>query len=141
MKRLFRALGGALLLLTLSAPAAFNSEMIRRPRTQEVWSKTELYFGTQKPDGTAVSDQEFLQFVDQVVTPRFPAGLTLLTGFGQFLNSQSVLIKERSHLLILFNPPLSAETNKKIDEIREEYKKRFQQESVLRADSLSSISF
>jgi hypothetical protein len=115
--------------------------MVRRPRTQEVWSKTELYFGTQKPDGTAVSDQEFLQFVDQVVTPRFPAGLTLLTGFGQFLNSQSVLIKERSHLLILFNPPLSAETNKKIDEIREEYKKRFQQESVLRADSLSSISF
>jgi hypothetical protein len=75
------------------------------------------------------------------VTPRFPDGLTLLTGYGQFKNSAGVINKERSHVLILFYPPQMRDASKLIQELREIYKAMFQQESVLRTDSNSFISF
>jgi hypothetical protein len=87
-----------------------------------------------------VSDEDFAGFVDREVTTRFPDGLTILTGYGQFLGSQG-LIKERSKVLILFHPALTADASKKVDEIREAYKVAFSQESVLRADAFSGVSF
>jgi hypothetical protein len=112
-----------------------------RPRTQELWTRTELYFGSDKHDGTVVTKAEFMQFIDKEVTPRFPDGLTLLTGYGQFLDSEGTIEKERSMVLILFYPVLTFDANKKIQEIRDCYKRSFRQESVLRVDSLSNVSF
>jgi hypothetical protein len=61
--------------------------------------------------------------------------LTVLNGRGQFLNSEGEVERERSVVLILLYP-VSARNEKhvKIEEIREEYKKRFLQQSVLRVD-------
>ena len=109
--------------------------------TPAVWNRTELYFGTGRPNGPDVSDAEFQQFVDIQVTPRFPDGLTLLAGYGQFKNSAGVIDKERSLVLILFYPPQMRNASKLIEEIRQIYKGMFQQESVLRADSNTFISF
>lgn len=88
-----------------------------------------------------VTDDEFAQFLTDEVTPRFPDGLTLLKGYGQFRNSTDVIQREDSRLLILFYPPQTVDANKKIQDIRELYKAKFNQESVLRADSYSVISF
>lgn len=112
----------------------------RRPRVQEIWMRTELYFGTNRPGGE-VSDAEFATFVDAEITPRFPDGLTLLTGYGQFLNSQGVLIRERSKVLILFYPAQAEGAATRIQEIRNAYKAAYQQESVLKVDSYASVSF
>ena len=49
-----------------------------------LFARTELFFGTAKPDGTAVTDEAFSTFLDEQITPRFPDGLTLLKGDGQF---------------------------------------------------------
>lgn len=106
-----------------------------------LWNRTELYFGSSKPDGTEVTEAQFKQFLDQEVTPRFPDGLTVLTGYGQFRNSANVIIQERSTELILLYPLQMPEANRKIQEIRESYKRAFQQESVLRVDSLATVSF
>src|SRR5215210_4657517 len=76
-----------------------------RPTTPAVWNETRLFFGTSKPDGTVVTDEQFKAFIDVHVTPRFPDGLTLLTGYGQFRNSSGAIAKETSLLLILFYPP------------------------------------
>jgi Penicillin amidase/Protein of unknown function (DUF3574) len=97
--------------------------------------RTELYFGRNKPDGKEVSRKEFNEFLSGFVTERFPDGLTVLTGRGQFLNSEGEVERERSVVLILLYP-VSARNEKsiKIEEIREEYKKRFLQQSVLRVD-------
>jgi hypothetical protein len=65
--------------------------------------RTELYFGTARPDGI-VTEAEFRAFVDQHVTPRFPDGLTLIKGDGQFRSEGSVVIKEQSFVLILLYP-------------------------------------
>ncbi len=107
----------------------------------EVWGRTELYFGSNKPDGTVVTEEEFKQFLDTAITPRFPDGLTLLTGFGQFRNSQGIIVQERSMVLILLYPLQRSDANQKIEEIRRDYKQMFQQESVLRVDSLAKVSF
>jgi hypothetical protein len=97
--------------------------------------RTELYFGRNKPDGTEVSRKDFDEFLSGFVTERFPEGLTVLTGRGQFLDSDGEVERERSVVLILLYP-VSARNEKsvKIDEIRDEYKKRFLQQSVLRVD-------
>jgi hypothetical protein len=111
---------------------------ITRP---DIWNRTELYFGTGRPDGSVVGDDEFAQFVDREVTPRFPDGLTLLAGYGQFRNSAGVIDKEKSFVLILFYPPQMRDAGKLIEELRGTYKAMFQQESVLRVDTNTSISF
>jgi hypothetical protein len=114
----------------------------RNVRSASVFARTELFFGSLKPDGTQVSDPEFQTFLNREITPRFPDGLTLLTGFGQFRNSQGRLIKERSRLLILLYPIEQAQDGSlKIEQIRKAYNATFQQESVLRTDELSCVSF
>ena len=130
----------------LAAPALFVPAMpAADPRptaaSAEVWARTELYFGTNRPDNTEVTDAQFQEFIDHEVTPRFSDGLTLLTGNGQFRNSAGVLIREKSHVLILFYPVQTPGANKKIQDIRGAYKRYFAQESVLRVDSFSLISF
>ena len=97
--------------------------------------RTELYFGRNKPDGKEVTRKEFDEFLSGFVTERFPDGLTVLKGSGQFLNSKGDVERERSVVLILLYPT-SARNEKhiKIEEIRDEYKRRFMQQSVLRVD-------
>ena len=63
--------------------------VIRRPippaalAGSSAFVRTELFFGTAKPEG-AVTEEEFLAFLDAQITPRFPDGLTLIKGKGQF---------------------------------------------------------
>ena len=143
------SIAAALLVLTISiaafapsalgqavAPARHDDGVEVRPcRAGDPFLRTELFFGSAKPDGTVVTERQFQQFLDREITPRFPDGLTLLTGLGQFRGSSGVIQRERSMLLILLYPTGSArDASKKIEEIRAEYERQFQQESVLRAD-------
>ena len=99
------------------------------------FARTELFFGTAKPDGAAVTEAEFMAFVDAEVMPRFPDGLTLLRGSAQF-RSEDVIVKEDSFVLILVYPLEGfRESSGKIEAIRRLYKDAFQQESVMRIDN------
>ena len=100
----------------------------------EIFARTELFFGSDKPEGE-VTEEDFQRFLDEVITPLFPEGLTLLTGLGQFLNAKGDVIQERSWLLILLYPfEERQDKSVKIEEIRRRYKEDHEQESVLRAD-------
>jgi Protein of unknown function (DUF3574) len=82
-----------------------------------------------------VTEAEFQRFLDLEITPRFPDGLTLLTALGQFRGSSGVIQRERSMLLILLYPRVTARSSSvKIEEIRAAYVCQFNQQSVLRAD-------
>ncbi|MUG98708.1 DUF3574 domain-containing protein [Scytonema sp. UIC 10036] len=63
-----------------------------------------------------------------------------LTGKGQFKDSSKTVVKEGSKLLILLYP-FNSDTNRKIQQMRQAYVKKFQQESVLRVDEQSCVSF
>ena len=114
---------------------------IARPRAPEgqrrgalAFARTELFFGTAKPGG-AVTEEEFRTFLDEVVTPLFPDGLTVVQADGQFRGADGVTIKEQSFVLILLYPVEGHKTSSKnIDAIRRAYMTRHLQESVLRVD-------
>lgn len=107
----------------------------------DLFVRTELFFGRSKPDGSTVTDAEFRRFLNREITPRFPEGLTVLTGRGQFRDDSGVILREDSVLLILLYPAGEKFRHRKIEKIREEYKSAFQQQSVLRADSTACVSF
>jgi Protein of unknown function (DUF3574) len=97
--------------------------------------RTELFFGRNKPDGTEVSETEFTTFLDEVITPQFPDGLTVVDGIGQFRDAKGLVIREKSKVLILLYPSNTRrQSSRKIERIRNAYKERFQQQSVLRVD-------
>jgi hypothetical protein len=103
--------------------------------------RTELYFGTDKPGGGKVTADDWDKFLETEVTPRFPDGFTVLEGYGQFKDSGGKIVREASLVLVLFYPKKQREAvNLKIEELRANYKKHFNQESVLRLDYLKAVS-
>jgi hypothetical protein len=102
--------------------------------------RLELVFGTSRPGGRPVSEAEWIGFLETEVTPRFPAGLTVLGGLGQWQGSDGRLTREQSKILIILHEP-DDRTEAAIEAIRAAYKRRFDQESVLRVESFSCVSF
>jgi len=116
-------------------PVAQRRAERQKQITAELFIRTELFFGTKKPDGTEVTEEEWDAFLDTVITPEFPDGLTVLTGLGQFRGSDGIIVQERSMVLILLYPRRTRrESGEKIERIRTAYEQEFQQQSVLRAD-------
>src|SRR6202453_636519 len=102
-------------------------------------SRTELIFGSERKDLPPVTDAEWQSFVDGEIAQRFPDGFTLLDGQGEWRGSRGV-VREKSHVLILFHPS-SQEQDEKIEALRSIYEKRFGQDSVARADGLDCVAF
>ena len=90
-----------------------------------------LYFGRKRPTGGTVSDAEWQAFLNEVVTPRFPAGLTVIAASGQWRGQSGSVEQEQSEIMTLFHGGSEA-ARRAVQDIMAEYKRRFQQEAVLR---------
>jgi hypothetical protein len=90
-----------------------------------------LYFGRNRPAGGEVSDAEWDQFLAQVVTPRFPDGLTIVHATGQWRGASGAVERERAEVVTLLHAG-GSDQRRLVDEISGEYKQRFGQEAVLR---------
>src|SRR5687768_3766757 len=97
-----------------------------------------IYFGTDTPDGK-VSDADWAAFLSEVVTPRFPDGLTTWRASGQWRSADGSLTREDSHVLNLVHAG-DAKTEGAIGALIGEYKNRFRQEAVLRVRSDACVS-
>lgn len=105
------------------------------------FQRTELYLGLMRADGSAISDPQFQQFVDAEITPRFSAGFTVIAASGQFKTDRGLIVREPSRVLVLLYPSDSPGASLRIEAIRTAYKLQFQQQSVLRVDDESCVSF
>jgi hypothetical protein len=90
-----------------------------------------LYCGRTIPKGGEVTDDGWAQFLADFVTPRFPEGLTVLHGEGQWRDDAGKIWRERSFVLEL-NHPDTAAAEQRVREIITEYKRRFSQDAVFR---------
>jgi hypothetical protein len=142
------ALAAAGLLLAVAAPTAYATlddapAAPAAPPRGAPYVETRLFFGTERPDGgPAVTERQFAEFVDREVTPDFPGGLTVQEGRGQWRDGRGVIEKERSYELILLYPVAEAAVgDRRIEEIRRDYEKRFAQEAVARVDSRARVDF
>lgn len=134
-------LAGALA-LSLSGCAAAPDMATRAaacPQGQEPMRLAQLFFGRATPGGGAVSEAEFKAFLDEEITPRFPAGLTVLDGGGQWRGAENQLIREASKVVLIVIPARGERA--KVDQVREAYKARFKQESVLLVTQQACVAF
>ena len=110
------------------------------PDGTERFAEYRLFFGRARDGAEIVSDEAWSRFLATEVTPRFPAGLTVHDGAGQWRNAAGRIERERSKLLVVIAPP-GAAALRRTGEIAEAYKRSFGQESVLRAVSTVCASF
>ena len=89
--------------------------------------RTELYFGP-------VPVGQWNQFLAQIVTPLFPDGLTWFDVQGQWKAPDGKIRKLSSRMLIILYPD-SPKNDRAIDQVRQQFKSRFHQLSVLRVSS------
>jgi hypothetical protein len=114
----------------------------RQAIRRNAWIRTDLYFGLTRRDSSVISDADFQGFMDQVVTPDFPDGLTVTAASGQYLDSKGALHREPARVLTVLYPEKDAETcNQKIENITAVYCRNFDQESVLRTNTLAMTEF
>jgi hypothetical protein len=76
----------------------------------------------------------------EVVTPRFPDGLTVWPAAGQWRSADGALLHEASWVLNVVRAP-DATSDMASATIGDAYKKRFHQESVLRVTSAGCVPF
>ena len=99
-----------------------------------------VYFGRNRPDGGTVSDADWRRFLDEVVTPRFPYGLTVVDATGRWRGQSGVVEEERSEIVTVFHAG-DAASRQAIADVAGEYKRRFRQEAVLRERSATCARF
>jgi len=104
------------------------------------YARLELLFGLGRQRSGEISEGEWRAFLEMEVTPRFPAGLTVLAANGQWRSPSGLMIKEPSRMLVIWYRQ-EATSEAAIEAIRSAYKQRFGQESVLRVDGASCVSF
>ena len=97
----------------------------------ELATRDVVYFGRNRPDGGTVSDAEWEAYLDSVVTPRFPAGFTVLEAEGHWRGQGGVVERERTEVLTLLHSGDEA-SREAVRALTEEYVRRFDQEAVLR---------
>ncbi|AOO83090.1 DUF3574 domain-containing protein [Bosea vaviloviae] len=108
---------------------------------QQTMLVAELLFGRNIGDRLGVSEAAFGRFVDEEVTPRFPDGLTILAGQGQYRDTtRGVLVREQAKLLVIALKD-EPEGRAKLAAIAEAYKQRFNQQSVGTILKPACISF
>lgn len=134
-----------ILLLAMSATALIGAcDLLDKsgcPDGMERWVEYELYMGRSGSGGEVVSDTDWDAFLADIVTPRFPNGLTVLDGRGQWRNGEGQIEKERSKVLLILAPNDDEDADDLIDEVASEYKAQFDQESVLKTVDKTCLSF
>ncbi len=118
----------ALCLVLFTACSAVETQTC--PDGYEKFTEHRMFFGRGSNEAESVDDADWDKFLGEVVTPRFPDGLTVVDGAGQWREGGSVIHKERSKVLIILTPA-DAVVSDQLGEISEEYKSRFDHELVL----------
>lgn len=123
------ALGGCASLSGLACPAG-----------QEPMRTAQLFFGRNIGHKPGVSEADFRAFVDQELTPRFPEGLTVLDGGGQWKGDENKMIREASKVVVLVLP-LKGDSGDKLDAARRAYVRKFHQDSVMLVTQPACVAF
>ena len=110
------------------------------PSGQSRGDAVELVFGRNEGARLAVSEDDWRRFIDEEVTPRFPDGLSVMDVQGQWRAPGGALVREPSKIiyLVLDGGP---DDPAKITHIRDSYKTRFHQKSVLLVSQKACVSF
>lgn len=99
-----------------------------------------LYFGMRSPAG-GISEQEWVAFLTDEVTPRFPDGLTVLNAYGQTgtgPGDSGSMLREQTKVLIVVHAD-TADARESLASLKEMYKERFPGAAVFHTRTMVEI--
>lgn len=103
-----------------------------------------LFFGTAIGHGEHVrhlDGSEWRDFVESAIVPRLPDGFTVLEGQGFYRSpADGSSARENTYILMVAHRN-DADINARLATIVQDYKSRFQQDSVLRLDQCGAYKF
>lgn len=131
-----------------AGPASATSSLhgdAARPAQAQGWVRSELYFGVGKanidPAVEAIGEAQWRDFLDREVTPRFPDGLTVLDGYGQWLfRGNPEPNRLQSKVLVILHED-SPQRSADIEAIRLAWKQAHGHQSVLWSRQPVTVSF
>jgi Protein of unknown function (DUF3574) len=130
-----------LLALALTACAP-EGEIETCARGEEARAVATMFFGRNIGGRLGVSEGEWDRFVDLQITPRFPDGLTVADGQGQWRDKENgSVVHEPSKIVTLILGADSEQARADIDAIEEAYKRQFEQQAVGLVIEQSCVSY
>jgi len=125
---------GALILL-LSVAGCTTAPRVACPAGQAKVRTAQLFLGSKS---TPVSEVEVRRFVDREVTPRFPDGVTIVDGGGQWTGDENRLIREASKVVLIVLP--NSEARNRVAAVRRAYRTQFRQSPVVVAPPATCVA-
>jgi len=110
------------------------------PAGEKSMLTVQMFFGRNIGGRPGVSDADFRAFSDDELTPRFPDGLTVLDGGGQWKGADNTLIREASKVVMVVAAP-SRDLTRRIEAVRAAYVTRFRQDSVMVVTQQACVGF
>lgn len=131
--------GIALVLATLACAGCVSLHPATCGAGEQAMVEERLYFGTRTPDG-AVTPAQWSQFLGEVVTPRFPQGLSAWPASGQWRSGDGSITSEEAYVLDLLHPHDRAK-EAAVREIAADYRRHFRQQAVMRVRTPACVAF
>jgi hypothetical protein len=118
------------LLIAAGVVGASAQPMLQCSVPQKAGAIAELMFGRKIGDRVAVTEKRWARFVDREITPRFPAGLSIIDVKGQWHDRRrGAIVREPSKVVVIVLPGEPTD-QERLGQIIEAYKTRFRQQSV-----------
>lgn len=93
------------------------------------FNKVSLYFGTSTNEGI-ITNEEWSNFLDEIVTPNFPEGMTIHDTYGQWKRPDGDIVKEPGKVIVHIYD-INEDKSENIKAIINGFKERFKAQSVI----------
>ena len=119
-----------LLCLVPAWPIGAGAQLLECRGAHRPQQVAELIFGRSIAGRSGVNEEQWVLFLDEEITPRFPDGLTVYDATGQWRDKASNnIIRELTKIVLIVLPGKTDDVTH-VNEIAEAYKRRFGQQSV-----------
>ena len=105
------------------------------------FQRSDLYFGMNIPDGGQVSEQQWKNFSDSIISRYFPEGYTEWNATGRWKDTETKETITEPAKVVTFFGKVSKQRSDGLDSVTQQYLRRFRQQSVLRTDIKAKVRF
>lgn len=142
MKPVFGMLLAAGLLAGCANGAMRGRQVAAHPAQASQWVRSELYFGIgMAGQVSAAEEKRWRDFLDAEVTPRFPDGLTVVDGYGQWRSPGTAGTETLASKVLLILHEDTPQRRADIEAIRIAWKRASGDASVLWVEQRANVSF
>lgn len=118
----------AALVLMLALGGCMSAPKAGCPVGQSQLHTAQVFLGAKAP--TKVNDRDLRRFVDKEVTPRFPDGVTVVEGGGQWKGADNRLMREAAKMVLIVLPT-GGDGHARVEAVRAAYRVQFKQDPVV----------